>query len=185
MKWGKAYGPEYVNRLRNGVARNLRYPHRFICFTDDATGIEEGIEVFPLPSLGLPPQHQDLRWRKLALLGKDVFGLTPASTEVSLFRDTGFDLMKLAPQSWGDVGIWIGVAAFLFWIYLLVVSTSNGVNITDGLDGLATGSLIMSIGAFAVIAIAFRAVGSFLSWIEKQDESPADAWIDEDEFEEA
>lgn len=76
MKWGKAYGPEYVNRLRNGVARNLSYQHRFICFTDDATGIDQGIEVFPLPSLGLPPQHQDLRWRKLALLGKDVFGLT-------------------------------------------------------------------------------------------------------------
>lgn len=76
MKWGKAYGPEYVNRLRNGVARNLSYPHRFICFTDDATGIDQGIEIFPLPSLGLPPQHQDLRWRKLALLGKDVFGLT-------------------------------------------------------------------------------------------------------------
>jgi hypothetical protein len=41
------------------------------------------------------------------------------------------------------------------------------------------------IGAFAVIAIAFRAVGSFLSWVEKQDDSPADAWIDEDEFEDA
>jgi hypothetical protein len=38
-------------------------------------------------------------------------------------------------------------------------------------------------GAFAVLAIAFRAVGSFLSWVEKQDDSPADAWIDEDEFE--
>ena len=41
------------------------------------------------------------------------------------------------------------------------------------------------LGAFAVIAIAFRAVGSFLSWVEKQDDSPADAWIDEDEFEDA
>jgi phospho-N-acetylmuramoyl-pentapeptide-transferase len=39
----------------------------------------------------------------------------------------------------------------LIWIFLLVVSTSNGVNLTDGADGLATGSLIMSIGAFAVI----------------------------------
>ncbi|NBR64536.1 MAG: phospho-N-acetylmuramoyl-pentapeptide-transferase [Micrococcales bacterium] len=86
-----------------------------------------------------------------SLQNKDVFGLTPASTKVSLFRDTGFDLMQLAPKSWGEIGIWIGIAAFLFWIYLLVVSTSNGVNITDGLDGLATGSLIMSIGAFAVI----------------------------------
>jgi hypothetical protein len=36
-----------------------------------------------------------------------------------------------------------------------------------------------------VIALAFRAVGSFLSWIEKQDDNPAEAWVDEDEFEEA
>ena len=76
MKWGTAYGPEYVNRLRNGVARNLSYPHRFICFTDNASGIDQGVEIFPLPSLDLPPQNQDLRWRKLTLLGKDVFGLT-------------------------------------------------------------------------------------------------------------
>jgi len=76
MKWGKLYGPEYVNRLRNGVARNLSYPHRFICFTDDAYGIDPGIEIFPLPSLDLPPANQDLRWRKLTLLGKDIFGLT-------------------------------------------------------------------------------------------------------------
>jgi hypothetical protein len=41
------------------------------------------------------------------------------------------------------------------------------------------------LGVFAVIALAFRAVGSFLSWIEKQDENTAEAWIDEDEFEEA
>jgi len=86
-----------------------------------------------------------------ALQNKDSFGLTPASTEISVFRDTGFDLTKIAPESWGQVAVWIGVAAFLFWIYLLVVSASNGVNLTDGADGLATGSLIMSIGAFAVI----------------------------------
>ena len=30
---------------------------------------------------------------------------------------------------------------------------------------------------------AFRAVGSFLSWIEHQEDSAADTWIDEDEFE--
>jgi phospho-N-acetylmuramoyl-pentapeptide-transferase len=86
-----------------------------------------------------------------SLQNKDIFGLTPASTEISVFRDTGFDLMKIAPESWGEIAIWIGAAAFLFWIYLLVVSASNGVNLTDGADGLATGSLIMSIGAFAVI----------------------------------
>ncbi len=86
-----------------------------------------------------------------SLQNKDIFGLTPASTEISVFRDTGFDLMKIAPESWGEIAIWIGAAAFLVWIYLLVVSASNGVNLTDGADGLATGSLIMSIGAFAVI----------------------------------
>ncbi|MEY3933963.1 MAG: hypothetical protein RLZZ606_562 [Actinomycetota bacterium] len=86
-----------------------------------------------------------------SLQNKDVFGLTPASTEISVFRDTGFDLTKIAPESWGEIAIWIGAGAFLLWIYLLVVSASNGVNLTDGADGLATGSLIMSIGAFAVI----------------------------------
>jgi phospho-N-acetylmuramoyl-pentapeptide-transferase len=87
----------------------------------------------------------------LAISNKDIFGNTPASTQISLFRDTGFDLMKIAPANWGQISIWIGVGAFLIWIFLLVTSASNGVNLTDGLDGLATGSLIMSIGAFAVI----------------------------------
>lgn len=76
MKWGDAYGPEYVNRLKNGVARNLSYSFRFICFTDDAKGIDPGIEVLPLPGLGLPPAHKDLRWHKLALLGKNLDGLS-------------------------------------------------------------------------------------------------------------
>ena len=30
--------------------------------------------------------------------------------------------------------------------------------------------------------LAFRAVGSLLSWMEKQEDSVADTWIDEDEF---
>lgn len=77
--------------------------------------------------------------------------LAPASTEVSVFRDTGFDLMKIAPESWGQFAIWLGLGLFLLWIFLIVTSTSNGVNLTDGLDGLATGALIMSFGAYAVI----------------------------------
>lgn len=75
MKWGDMYGSEYVNRLKNGVTRNLSYPHRFICFTDNPKGIDPEIEVFSLPTLGLPPEHKDLRWHKLALLGKDLNGL--------------------------------------------------------------------------------------------------------------
>ena len=41
------------------------------------------------------------------------------------------------------------------------------------------------IAAVSVAILAFRAIGSFLSWVEKQDDSNTDAWIDEDEFEDA
>ena len=37
--------------------------------------------------------------------------------------------------------------------------------------------------AVTVAVLAFRAVGSFLSWIEHQEDTAADTWIDEDEFE--
>ena len=39
------------------------------------------------------------------------------------------------------------------------------------------------IAAVTVAVLAFRAVGSFLSWIEHQEDTVADTWIDEDEFE--
>lgn len=67
MKWGSMYGPEYVNNLRAGVARHLARPHRFVCFTDDARGLRDDVEVMPLPELGLPAGQRDLRWRKLAM----------------------------------------------------------------------------------------------------------------------
>ena len=72
MKWGSMYGPEYVNHLRAGVARHLKRPHRFVCFTDDGTGLREDIEVMPLPDLGLPAGQKDLRWRKLAVFRKEL-----------------------------------------------------------------------------------------------------------------
>ena len=39
------------------------------------------------------------------------------------------------------------------------------------------------IAAVAVAVLAFRAVGSFLSWLEHQEDSTASTWVDEDEFE--
>lgn len=45
---------------------------------------------------------------------------------------------------------------------------------------------IRRISAIATMAIlAFRAVGSFLSWVEHQEDSVADTWVDEDEYEDA
>jgi phospho-N-acetylmuramoyl-pentapeptide-transferase len=46
---------------------------------------------------------------------------------------------------------------FVVFIGIIVWSTSNAVNVTDGLDGLAGGSAMMGFGAFAIIAYwAFR-----------------------------
>jgi phospho-N-acetylmuramoyl-pentapeptide-transferase len=70
-------------------------------------------------------------------------GVTPASTEISVIRDSGFDLMMF--------GTIVGSILVVFWIFLLISATSNGVNIADGLDGLAIGATIMAIGAYAVI----------------------------------
>lgn len=75
MKWGKLYGPEYVNNLHAGVCRHLQRPFRFVCFTDDASGLNPGIEALPLPELGLPAGHPDTRWRKLALFRQGLGGL--------------------------------------------------------------------------------------------------------------
>jgi phospho-N-acetylmuramoyl-pentapeptide-transferase len=80
----------------------------------------------------------------MALQAPNDRGLTPASTKISLFRDLPIDLFI-----WGST---IGIILFTIWIYILVASTSNGVNIADGLDGLATGSAIMAISAYVVIA---------------------------------
>lgn len=76
MKWGTLYSSEDVNRLYRQVKRNLSRPHRFICFTDDAEGLDPGVEAQPLPELGLPEGHADTRWRKLALFRRDLGGLT-------------------------------------------------------------------------------------------------------------
>src|SRR4029079_16553179 len=43
------------------------------------------------------------------------------------------------------------VAMLLFWV--MVTGTSNAVNLTDGLDGLATGACVMVFGAFMFVNI--------------------------------
>lgn len=79
----------------------------------------------------------------LALQFADGNGLTPASTSVSIFRDTAFDFLLF--------GTIAGTILFLIWIALIVAATSNAVNVTDGLDGLAGGSSIFAFGAYALI----------------------------------
>ncbi len=70
---------------------------------------------------------------------------TPASTSVSVIRDTAFDLAFAGPV--------VGLLLFVLWAQVIVAAASNGVNLTDGLDGLATGAATMVAGAFVLIGI--------------------------------
>jgi len=47
VKQGAKYPPQYVLVLRDMVARRLRSSHRFVCLTDDRTGLDDGIESMP------------------------------------------------------------------------------------------------------------------------------------------
>jgi phospho-N-acetylmuramoyl-pentapeptide-transferase len=51
----------------------------------------------------------------------------------------------------GNVGLCLG-AAWVLWAILVMVGSSNGVNLTDGLDGLASGCTIFAGSAFTVLA---------------------------------
>lgn len=72
-------------------------------------------------------------------------GVAPASSRISFLHDLPFDLFM-----WGPV---VGYVLFVVWINLLIAGTSNGVNLTDGLDGLATGATVLVSGAFVLIGI--------------------------------
>jgi len=65
-------------------------------------------------------------------------GLTPISQNLSTVRDTS---------------IVLGTALVVVWVVLMVTATSNGVNLTDGLDGLATGAAVMTFIAFILIGV--------------------------------
>ena len=75
MKWGDKYGPDYVLKLRSMVRRHLHRPHRFVCFTDDGTGLGGDIEVRPLPPMDLPPD-KERGWRKLSTFTGPLADLT-------------------------------------------------------------------------------------------------------------
>src|SRR5574344_713434 len=49
LKWGTRYPAFFVNRLYAGVSRHLRPPFRFVCVTDDPSGLEKGIDAVPFP----------------------------------------------------------------------------------------------------------------------------------------
>lgn len=75
MKWGDRYGPHWVNRLYGMVKRNTSWNFRFVCFTDDGTGIRGEIECQPLPVVDYD-KSLGKYWPKLGLMQKDLGGLS-------------------------------------------------------------------------------------------------------------
>jgi len=67
MKWGTLYSAEYVNRLYKSVKRNISGALRFICFTDDTTGIIDDVECHAIPEITLPAKDFVTGWRKIAV----------------------------------------------------------------------------------------------------------------------
>lgn len=107
--------------------------------------IDDWLKVSRKKSLGLTA------WQKLSgqalvagvfafagLQFPDSSGLTPISTNLSTVRDTSIKL---------------GVVLVIIWVILMVLGTSNGVNLTDGLDGLATGAAVMVFTSFILIGV--------------------------------
>src|ERR1022692_3794584 len=68
----------------------------------------------------------------------DGYALSPADPQLSFLRDFGPTL---------------SVLPFVIWIVVMIAGTSNAVNLTDGLDGLATGAAILVLAAFVLIPI--------------------------------
>jgi len=70
------------------------------------------------------------------------------------YRDrTNFEQYLSIPFfRWDVFGIWLPVWLYGLFAAFLVVGTSNAVNLTDGLDGLAIGPVIVAAGVFLVLA---------------------------------
>ena len=114
--------------------------------------LDDFIKISRQRSLGLSP------WAKIvgqgvvgilfavaALKFPNVHGVTPASTHLSFIRDTRVDL------AFG--GAAIGLVLFVVWANFLITAWSNAVNLTDGLDGLATGASLVVFGAYVLMGV--------------------------------
>lgn len=108
--------------------------------------LDDYIKISKQRSLGLRSKAKmagqiivSLVFAVLALRLEDNTGRTPISHGISFTRDLG---------SWQ-----LPAVVIVIWVLLMIAGASNGVNLTDGLDGLATGACAMVFGAYVLINI--------------------------------
>ncbi|MET3987612.1 phospho-N-acetylmuramoyl-pentapeptide-transferase [Streptomyces sp. NPDC098789] len=107
--------------------------------------LDDYIKIVKQRSLGLRAKAKmagqlivGIAFAVLALQFADGRGLTPASKRLSFVTDFGWS---------------IGPVLFVVWALFMILAMSNGVNLTDGLDGLATGAAVMVFGAYTFIGV--------------------------------
>ncbi|MFA1548054.1 phospho-N-acetylmuramoyl-pentapeptide-transferase [Actinomadura chokoriensis] len=105
--------------------------------------VDDYIKVFKQRSLGL---RSGAKMIGIILVGV-VFAVA------SLNFPNGYDVTPADPHLsfLRDFGPSIGPYLFVVWALLLIAAMSNGVNLTDGLDGLAAGPAGMVLAAYVII----------------------------------
>jgi phospho-N-acetylmuramoyl-pentapeptide-transferase len=117
--------------------------HGVIGFVDDY------IKVVKKRNLGLRPRHK--------FLGQIIMAVVVALIG-SLFLGVTTELWVPLLNKVVDVGVFYYVL-----IFFVLVGTTNAVNLTDGLDGLATGTVAVAAICYAVVCVMFgkAALASF------------------------
>ena len=122
-----------------------------IGFTDDY------IKVVRRRSLGLTARAK-LLWQALAgllvavaLVTLQQFKMFSTRMSVPFVKSLRPDLMWHGWPSTLPHFVFFAFVPFVLWVVLWLVGTSNAVNLTDGLDGLAIGCTIVAAGALAVL----------------------------------
>jgi hypothetical protein len=111
IRWGELYSPQCVNVLFRAVSRHLSGPFRFICLTDDPEGLDEGIESFPIPDMGLPPAFYGAgAWPKISIFKRDLHGIEGRILFIDLdtlifgpldrYFDLPGDFVAIGGESW-------------------------------------------------------------------------------------
>ena len=111
----------------------------FVGFLDD------WLKVSREKSLGLKGRYK--------ILGQVVIAATFGYFGIQFADSEGLSPISLNLSAVRDTSIVLGGVVVVIWIALMVTATSNGVNLTDGLDGLATGASVMTFLSFILIGV--------------------------------
>lgn len=97
------------------------------------------------------PREERIRVSEF-LFGTEQFGFV-TSTNVPFFKNYTFNYDYLA--FWDEPNGWGGKIIYIFVIIFIITAVTNGVNITDGLDGLAAGTtaiVAVTLGIMAYVS---------------------------------